>query len=297
VLAVGFLGAAAVVTPRAWQDRPLMRRGTRSEAAPSPGELKSRRFRTRLLEVNPFFWLATRPQSRIWHVWGGFGVLGVVWVWGIFKFQREWFNIGIYVATSYFLNSMLKVWVASEACRQIAAERKHGTLELLLATPLSVKQIIEGQRLALQRHFGLPILVALVLEAIMLSAALREGGLTGRDQVMWVWLWLLAMGLLVLDAVTFFWTGLWAGLTARDARRAYTRVISTILVLPWVLYAGFLGALGAGAFGPAHEVTWVAFVAVWFLLNLSVDVWFGLSARAKLQSEFRQRATERFQSR
>jgi hypothetical protein len=105
------------------------------------------------------------------------------------------------------------------------------------------------------------------------------------------------MVLLVLDAFACFWMGLWAGLTARDARRAYTRIISAILVLPWVIYAGFLGALGAGVFGPAHDVTWKTFLTIWFCFGLAVDAYFGLSARSRLQSEFRLRATERFQAR
>jgi len=296
VLALCFLGLATIVTPRSWQDRPMGNRSSGSSTSPSPTELSNRAFRTRLLDINPFYWLATRPRSRIWFVWSGFGIVGLIWLWGMFKMREEWFKIGIYVATAFFLNSMLKVWVASESCRQIAAERKYGTLELLLATPLSIRQIIKGQRLALQRQFGIPILTALALETLMLGGSLRDSSFSAGDRPMWLWVWLLAMLLLLLDAAAFFWMGMWAGLTARDARRAYTRIISAILVLPWVLFAGFLGALGAGVFGPNQNVTWRTFLGIWFFFGLIVDVFFGLTSRNRLKNEFRQRATERFQS-
>src|SRR5256885_8919754 len=42
----------------------------------------------------------------------------------------------------------LKGWFASEVGRQLAEERKRGALELLLSTPLTVKEILRGQRLA-----------------------------------------------------------------------------------------------------------------------------------------------------
>jgi ABC-type Na+ efflux pump permease subunit len=296
-LALMFLAVAAFATPRAWQDRPMGKRSTSSNNGISPAESKNRAFRTRALDANPFFWLSARPRTRIWYVWVGYGCVGLVWLWGMFKFKDEWFNIGIYVATGLFLNSMLKVWVASEACRQIAADRKHGTLELLLATPLSVGEIIEGQRLALQRQFGLPILAALVLETLMLGALMRDSSMSGGDRTMWLWVWLLAMSLLLFDIVAFFWMGLWAGLTARDARRAYTRMISAILVLPWVVFACFLAGLGAGVFGPGHNVSWKPFVGVWFFSGLAADIVFGATSRARLWAEFRQRATERYRGR
>lgn len=187
--------------------------------------------------------------------------------------------------------------MGAEACRQIAADRRHGTLELLLATPLSIRQIVTGQRLALQRQFALPILGALIVQAVLLGALLRDGSLTGSDRTMWVWLGLLAAVIFLLDLVAFFWLGLWWGLTARDGRRAYSRMIAAIFILPWVLYAAFIGLLAVGAFGPAHRVSWQVFVAVWFVFNVAVDAGFALFSRQRLLTEFRIRATERFQSR
>lgn len=295
VLTVSFLGMAALITPRAWQDRPMLKRDPGSGATAQAADRRA--FRSRLLDENPFFWLATRPQSRVIYPWIGYAVIGIIWLWGIGKCGSDWFNLGIYVATAFFLNSMLKVWVASEACRQIAFERRYGTLELLLATPLSVREIVTGQRLALQRQFGLPIAVALALEVLMLAGVLQDTSVSGTDRSMWRWIWFLAMVGFILDLVAFFWMGLWAGLTARDARRAYTRIISAILVLPWVLYLGFLGALAVGVFGPAYEISWKVYVAMWFLSGAAVDVCFALISRERLLNEFRARATERFQAR
>ena len=56
---------------------------------------------------------------------------------------------------------ILYLWAASQACRFFVEARRSGLLELLLATPLSERQIVAGQWQALLRMFGLPVLLLL----------------------------------------------------------------------------------------------------------------------------------------
>ena len=54
------------------------------------------------------------------------GLLGCAWMWGLLKFHRDWLNVGLYFTTAFILNVLLKGWVAAEAGRQLAEDRKRG---------------------------------------------------------------------------------------------------------------------------------------------------------------------------
>ena len=56
--------------------------------------------------------------------------------------------------TALFLHTAMKIWLASEAGRQFFDDRKNNALELTLSTPLPVREILEGEFLALFRQFG-----------------------------------------------------------------------------------------------------------------------------------------------
>ena len=58
---------------------------------------------------------------------------------------------------AFTIHCVLKIWLASEACRHFVDHRHSGTLELLLSTPLKVSQILRGNLLALQRQFAAPV--------------------------------------------------------------------------------------------------------------------------------------------
>ncbi|HWQ92320.1 MAG TPA: ABC transporter permease, partial [Clostridia bacterium] len=143
----GFLLFASLIAPHSWQDRPAGRsRFPLREAwrMLSYGGAPARAvFRRRLLDVNPFYWLTARIRLRPAMVWIALAALAGLWIWGLIELKHDWFNEGIYVTTALVLNVLLKVWLGSEACRQLAEERQQGTLELLLSTPLSVREILE----------------------------------------------------------------------------------------------------------------------------------------------------------
>jgi hypothetical protein len=61
---------------------------------------------------------------------------------------------------------VLYLGTASQASRFFVEAQRSGLIELLLATPLTVKQILEGQWRALLRMFGLPLAVWLALQLL-----------------------------------------------------------------------------------------------------------------------------------
>ncbi len=129
-------------------------------------------FRRRLLDRSAYFWLAARARLRPAYVWAVLGLVACGWVWGLARSGREWLDEGTYILTGLILNLVIKVWFALEAGRSLAEDRKQGALELLLSTPLTVKDILRGQLLALRRQFQWPVvLVLLVFLLFMLLGA------------------------------------------------------------------------------------------------------------------------------
>jgi hypothetical protein len=219
-----------------------------------------------------------------------------VWAWGIFKYHDDWLNEGIYIATALLVNSVLKSWLASEAGRQLAEDRRIGALELLLSAPLTVPEILRGQRLALQRQFLGPVVVVLCAESLMLTAG-ASSSVFGSDRTVWMWIWLAGMTMFVADLAALYWVGMWTGLSARNPKRAFSGAATRILILPWVGFALFLMFVALAPPDLQRELEWGYFLGVWFALGLVADIGFGIWARQKLLTEFRIIATQRYQQR
>jgi ABC-type transport system involved in multi-copper enzyme maturation permease subunit len=296
-----WLAVAAFVAPRSWQDRPAGAKALRWRERWrlwSYGNLAERlAFRRSLLQRNAYFWLAARARLKPAYVWATFGVLGCGWLWGLARFRREeWLNEGTYAITALVLNGVLKCWFASETGRQLAEERQQGALELLLSTPLTVRDILRGQLLALQRQFLGPVLVALLVGLIFMVASVANT--TDPDErAGFVALYTAGMLMLVLDLAGLYWTGMWQGLTSKNPNRATSAVVARILVLPWIAYA-LVGLVVSLAWsGQGRDPGWKFFLGLWVVLGLAADLGFGLWARSRLLTEFRAAAEQRYSAR
>jgi ABC-type transport system involved in multi-copper enzyme maturation permease subunit len=301
-----FLALASVVAPRSWQDRPATARGLRWRERWQQwtfGNAEERRkYRARLLDANAFFWLASRSRLKPAGVWLLLCLLGCGWAWGAKKLGREWFDLPVYVMTGLLLNSLLKNWVAAEATRQLSEERSRGSLELLLSTPLSVREILHGQFLALQRQFLGPLALVIVLNFFFMnSISMRLLGSDWQanddDRASWYCVWIAAIVMLMADLAAVYWLGMWQGLKARNSNAAIRVTQAWILLLPWVAMAlvwllvtmvAYLSGIRWDIFG------WKFWLACWVFFGLATDIGFGIRARNKLLTGFRAAATERY---
>jgi hypothetical protein len=300
VQAVGWVALvlASRIVPRAWQDKPggaqKVRWRERWQAWVFGDVTERVAFRRRLLDANPFFWLASRARLKPALVWAVLGLLGAVWVWGLAKFKRDWLNEGMYVGTALVLNGLLRFWFANEATRQLAEERRAGTLELLLSTPLEVREILRGQLLALARQFLGPVLVVLALECVLMFAMLNTT--LNEDRAIWFSLWTGGMTMLVADLVALYWLCQWQALNAKNPARAAGSSLAVILFLPWgalalvLLFVVLISINGrpSPSLGPGF------FIGLWFFFGVAADIGFGAWARHKLLTRFRVVAQQRF---
>jgi len=296
-----FLGLASVIAPRSWQDRALTAGGDRRREVlrtGMEGDAERRHaFRTRLLDHNAFYWLATRPRSRAFWAWVPLLFAAVGWGCGIYEFGRDWFNTGMYFTTAFLLSVTMKGYIGAEAGRRLIEDRKTGAMELLLSTPLSVPQILRGQYLALQRQFLIPVLVLLSVDFWMLLAGLASSDLNSLGQrSFWLWMWLAGIVMFFADVAALYWLGMWTGLAVRNPKHAFGAAIVPVLALPWVGLGLVMTIIELLPYEMRQPFRWEGWpLLLWFGFGIIVDLLFGVVARGNLLRNFRIIAAQRYQ--
>jgi ABC-type transport system involved in multi-copper enzyme maturation permease subunit len=294
-----FLILASIVAPRSWKDRPpgvKKLRWRERWLMWSHGDSTERlAFRRRLLNQNAFFWLAARSRLKPACVWATLGLLACVWAWGVGKYHQEFLNPGAYLLTGLVLNLMLKAWVAAEAGRQIAEDRKLGGLELLLSTPMTIHDILRGQLLALRRQFLAPLVLVLVTIFVFMWATLREPDTEDTRSFVRL-LCIGGMVMIVADLIALYWVGMWQALTAKNPNRTASASVARILILPplsWAMVV-LIAVLSSVRGGQNYESWPHMLLGLWFGLGIIADIGFSVAARRRLLTEFRLAAAQRY---
>jgi len=295
-----FLMLASVIAPRSWQDRPAGAQRLRWREQWrlwSYGNVAERAaFRKRLLDQSAYFWLAARARLKPAYLWAVLGLVACAWAWGLAKYHRDWLNEVLYVTTGLVLDLLIKVWFASETGRQLADDRSHGALELLLSTPLTVRDVLRGQLFALKRQFLGPVTAVLIVFFLFMMASLSE--MTAEDdRTAWVLLWVAGMAIMIADLAGLYWVGMWQGLTAKNPNRATSATLLRILILPCVAFALVSLLISLVSLNAEIDLGPKFFLGLWVGLSLAADLGFGAWARHKLLTEFRLAAARRYTSR
>jgi hypothetical protein len=269
-----WLLAASLVLPRAWQEsRTDQRRAATSNLTP-----RQQHRRAELLSANPVWWLTARRDNTRRSLWIIVSIAAAialgVWGWGQGDATIGWCLFGGAVALHFIIN----VWVASEACYSFADARSSGAMELLLSTPLTVRQIVRGQQLAIKDLFFRPVLALVVVETLLMIAqivavsAKRNGTWEAVSVFVLVGF---SIGWFVLDVFAVSRVGMWFGITSPKPTQALTKTVLYVLVLP-LLVAPCCSIVSGG-------------------LMLAKSVIFLTWAQSKLDNEFRAAATQRFE--
>ena len=275
LLSWGWLVLASFLLPRVWQESGA-RRAQRSRAVEP--ETKRRR-RNQLLDTNPVWWLTSRNTHQRRWLWAVVIMLaaGAVTAW--LAFQGDTGAMWGLLGCAILAHLALATWLASEASDSFAGARASGALELLLSTPLTVRQILRGQHLALRELFFGPLGALLMIEALLVIGqiwlvAQGGGGLFASAGVVLVLGFCLVW--FVLDLFAVAEVGMWYGLTSGSATAALTKTILYVLILPLLVMAvPCFWAIAPG-------------------LMVAKSVIFFTWAQGKLEKEFRRAATERF---
>lgn len=169
VIGWSLLGAACQLLPRTWQEKPAKTSAVRGNwvyARKFGGAEHRRALRRKLIDPNPILWLACRERCQSDALWG----LTILLVGGFVAiFAGNQRSIMWFAAWSSFaglLTLVLYLGIASQAGRFFVEAQRSGLIELLLATPLTVSQIVQGQWRGWLRLFAAPLTICLAAQLL-----------------------------------------------------------------------------------------------------------------------------------
>ena len=282
-----------------------------------------KRFRTRLLNQNPFFWLANREQiSSLGLMITSMVILILGLVFGLTASRNPFQNIEDIMAPWMFgcviVNIIVAFRMAMSASYRLADDRRSGALELLLGTEVSVKELLRGYWMALGRQFFGPIAIvlfagffAMLLLLLEISHEFRVGDMFQAFTKMFASLFIRAADsdealvfllvisiqlMLIINWFAVIWVGLWLGLRERRSGFATWATLTLVYVPPWALFiVGLITVLENDWFrGLPEEIAIPIVMCVGWIFGLTNAIGLSLWARRNLLRRFREAAADRY---
>ncbi len=291
-LLVCLLGSACVCVQRGWRDeKDSMSVGRLDRgAAQAPHSASLRRRIAGPRDDNPIFWMLSRRPTKPRWVFVGLGFVLLYWLWGSVQFGHDFYNEGNYLLVAFVMQLILKCWVGAEAATRFGEERRSGALELLLCTPIQVRDVLRGHSQSFYWQFFWPVfLVLLVCFAFLLEPLTSRWALIDPSTRNWVRLFAISMMLFVLDLYALSWLGMWKGLNARFVNRAIFSNLITVLLLPWIVFIVFLMVGGMVSRGGGSVEEWL--LGIWFMIGCVNSGFWWYYGRQCLREQLRQVAT------
>lgn len=315
VVAWLMLGLACWWTPRSWQDKKSQTKAVKDDWSYrfKFGGAKFREARRqKLIEPNPVLWLACRERWQSVVIWA-LSLLTLALFIGLFVSDLPamawmfWGYVGGALTLVFYLGT------ASQACRFLVDARRSGLTELLLASPLTVAQILDGQWLALRRMFGPPVLVFLAVQFVSTFISQREtwesmrtamGNAPAPHIVVTLAISVMTALVAIANLIALSWFGMWMGLTSKSTNLATLKTLLFVQIVPWLVIS-FVSSLGlglvmmglmlpaikkGGAPNPTNFIVWLPLITVVVsgVLSVAKDVFFVRLARRKLYATFRE---------
>jgi ABC-type transport system involved in cytochrome c biogenesis permease component len=291
----GFLILSSVFTPRAWQEK------TTSDAARRsiffrPWRIANARtrhaWRSRLLDREPFLWLALRDRSLPRLAWTVTLLALILLGWlivrngGLPGLQAANFLPGL-------LNLAVLFWVALQACRFFVDAVHNGAMELILVTPLIPRRIVHTQWNALCRTFLFPALVVALMQVVVGIVSILQmkkalAGATVPSNFNYLDYQIVGLVIGIVSFLTHLmavaWFGMWMGLTTRKTSIAVLKTICFVMILPW-LGLMFVQGLSFFMISFAHWPMWMS-AAIAGVLTIAKDLFFIIWSRQRLLNRF-----------
>jgi ABC-type transport system involved in multi-copper enzyme maturation permease subunit len=259
-ISLALLAAASWITPRTWQQgakEPLLKRLTERHAAWTLRTIRSRSILgRRMLDGNPYEWLAARKLSAAKSAWSFIVMIVLLATALILNFIRHNETYAVFITVcvpaAYLLQMSMKVRVGGHAADRLTQDRDSNAIELILTTPMTLSQMIQGEFSALRRHFIFPIITVcgLLLVALFLSVSGighistlfstgPENAFEGRALIFMV----CCCFILGLDCVTLAWAGIWCGIASRKTQKARGNATAFVLAGPIILFCAAMPVL------------------------------------------------------
>jgi ABC-type transport system involved in cytochrome c biogenesis permease component len=298
MLAWLFLLLACRVVPHSWQDKPdqsrlvrffrweigVRRTGRRRRNEPSLQDSNPMDWLCRRLYVTakPLHWILALELAAFLPVLGNHGM--------------DVFQPPLNLMLPLLVGATVKWAAASQAVRPMIDQRREGSMELLLATPLPVERILRGARAALNRAFLPSLLWSLAVYIVFMIGTLSQDTRPRNSEESSIYFLCYAAGILFLfiDYHAIVSLAMWHGVSSKKPVNAAGTAVFGILILPWFLWYGsiifyFFGLRRTGSAPSPH---WV--LAWWFFLGLASSFLLGATSHVNLRNRFRECAMQRF---
>ena len=262
------LSLAAWWTPHSWQERPFKARAVRRRRVGNPA------LRRRLLDTQPMVWLFNRHRPNRWLVWVLLmlsAAAAVVSLTVAADDRSPWSMTAIFGL--WGLGLLVKLAATSQACHALADARESRTLEQLLATPLTDRELLGGHYRVIWNTWRTPVILQLLIGFLLALGwpwPIARGARLLSPFLPFDGLLVVAAAGEVLDLVALAFAGSWFGLSSGRANASTVKTILLVLVLPSLVCCPV-----AGPFVMASPI------------GIVTDIVFILWARGKLGRYFR----------
>jgi len=300
ILASIALLTACFYLPQAWHEK-----GETEKQRPNQNWRRQFRFGSRAsqlanrwrLDYNPFYWLSSRDRLPSQVAKSAIGVLVLIWLGcyaGCYSSTGRTKDtcFGIVMFLSYGIHQVLKALITIEASRRLSDDRQSGALELLLVTPLSISNILSGQRRALSEAFRWPMIFVAIVNLCMFVLIVQRNrlGMGGDDRVIFSEMFIGGGLMLVLDAAALSWVGMSMALKKRGHHRAIYSTFARVMLPPWLAVLLFVFLSIGGTHVNSSDM--IGLVAVWLFGCVLVDLVQAATARAGLPRLLRERSVQ-----
>ena len=293
VLTLGMLSLACLFVQRGWRDQSLDERGSPIVDSPAPGPVRSPvRSIPHVHDANPIFWSLSRQRTKPKRVLAVLGILSLLWLGGSWLIGEGFFNEANYLFTAFLVHLILKCWVGAEATTRFGDDRRSGALELLLCTPIRIRDILSGHWQAFYWQFFWPVFFVLLIDVVFLLDPLTSRvAFADSTLIYWVKIFVASMILFVVDLYALSWLGMWKGLNGRFVNRAIFSNLISVLAVPWAacIVVGILvEQTSLRQFFGARDEDF--FLGIWFFIGCASSAYWGYSGRRCLVKELRRLA-------
>ena len=285
-LAMGALAGACWCVPHFWKiksGRSWTLKQWIGHVAHGDSEVRAKR-RSRMLERNPIFWLNNRDRFAV--VWP---ILFAVLSFGIavgcilyFEIPREP-TFAVLFCTLALNDFAMRIRVGSIASLRLGADRQSGALEMVLSTPLTVREIVRGVWNAIRAQLlwtYVPLLVAYCVIALLFLESINS-------RIIVVAFFLIFS---LVDFVAMGYVAMWNGMRMRNVQQAAGQALLRVLILPWSVWATIMPFAAVSQVEIGTESVLVTAAAIWGISTVLAI----RSARRNLFAHFREAATDRY---
>lgn len=246
-------------------------------------EVRAKR-RFRILERNPIFWLNCRDRFAVfWPVLFALLSFGVA-TGCIVYFEVESEPRLVILFITLALNDFaMRIRVGSLASLRLGIDRQSGALEMILSSPLTVREVIGGVWKAIRGTLLWTYVPILILYCVTALIFLRS---VGGTAIVAAFFLLFS----VADFVAMGYVAMWNGMRMRNIQQAAGHALLRVLILPWTVWAMLMPLVVQFPFE----------IGGFFGFGLALILWAtstGLairSARRNLFGHFREAATDRY---